>query len=712
MSTITRVTIPGRAAGTRPDELDGGRGLVHGRAAVRNQGWGGNHRGPDRLPCGRHRGGASASGQHGGRDVIHGTPDPSHGEHLLAITTRMATSSSCTQSVWHGTGYTRSRHVPRWRWKAGTRWSDERSIWKDIVMDTAAVQANIGVVGLAVMGATWPATWPAARATRWRSTTARRSARDTLIAEHPEAGFVASKSIEDFVASLATAAHRDHHGAGRRGHRRRHRRSSPSGSSRATSSSTAATPTSTTRSAASKRPAAQRPRLRRHRASPAARRARCNGPSIMPGGSAEAYETLGPILASIAAVAEGEPCVTHVGTDGAGHFVKMIHNGIEYADMQLIAEAYDLLRRVGGPRAAEIADVFEAWNKGDLESYLIEITAEVLRQVDAETGRPLVDVIVDEAGSKGTGVWTVQNARRPRRAGRRASPRRCSPAPCRASPSSARPSGARSRERPAGAGRRRRVRGRRARRAVRLEGRRLRAGLRRDHRRSRRSTAGTSTRARSPRSGAAAASSGPSSSTASSTRTANDPDLATLLQDALLRRRRSPTARPRGAASSSTAVLSGVPVPGFALGAQLLRLAGVRAPAGRADPGPARLLRCAHLPAHRRARACSTRSGRATGPRSMGGQFALDGHAVQSARPRPRRHCPCRTNRTSQQRRLSECDMIMKGGITSGVVYPWRPCICRSVPVPQPRRRIRWSHCGSDRRCGRARSRVPAGSTG
>jgi 6-phosphogluconate dehydrogenase len=134
------------------------------------------------------------------------------------------------------------------------------------------------------------------------------------------------------------------------------------------------------------------------------------GPSIMPGGSAEAWETLGPILRSIAAVVDGEPCVTHVGTDGAGHFVKMIHNGIEYADMQLIGEAYDLIRRGTGKSPAEIAEIFAEWNKGELESYLIEITAEVLRQVDAETGKPLVDVIVDQAGSKGTGVWTVQTS--------------------------------------------------------------------------------------------------------------------------------------------------------------------------------------------------------------------------------------------------------------------------------------------------------------
>jgi len=135
-----------------------------------------------------------------------------------------------------------------------------------------------------------------------------------------------------------------------------------------------------------------------------------HGPSIMPGGSPEAWQTLKPILQSIAAIAEGEPCVTHVGTDGAGHFVKMIHNGIEYADMQLIAEAYDLLRRGTAKSPAEIADVFADWNGGELESYLIEITADVLRHVDAATGAPLVDMVLDQAGSKGTGVWTVQSA--------------------------------------------------------------------------------------------------------------------------------------------------------------------------------------------------------------------------------------------------------------------------------------------------------------
>ncbi|MFT4126899.1 MAG: NADP-dependent phosphogluconate dehydrogenase [Gordonia sp. (in: high G+C Gram-positive bacteria)] len=135
-----------------------------------------------------------------------------------------------------------------------------------------------------------------------------------------------------------------------------------------------------------------------------------NGPAIMPGGPAESYVSLGPMLESIAAQVDGVPCCTHVGPDGSGHFVKMVHNGIEYADMQLIGEAYDLLRRVLGLPVAEIGAVFAGWNSGDLASYLVEITAEVLAQVDAETGKPLVDVIVDEAGQKGTGRWTVKSA--------------------------------------------------------------------------------------------------------------------------------------------------------------------------------------------------------------------------------------------------------------------------------------------------------------
>ena len=135
-----------------------------------------------------------------------------------------------------------------------------------------------------------------------------------------------------------------------------------------------------------------------------------NGPAIMPGGPEKTWEALGPLLESIAANVDGVPCVTHIGPDGAGHFVKMVHNGIEYADMQVIGEAYQLLRYGAGMTPAEIADVFRTWNAGDLDSYLIGITAEVLAQVDAETGKPLIDLIVDSAGQKGTGRWTVKAA--------------------------------------------------------------------------------------------------------------------------------------------------------------------------------------------------------------------------------------------------------------------------------------------------------------
>ncbi|OUS90171.1 NADP-dependent phosphogluconate dehydrogenase [Rhodococcus sp. NCIMB 12038] len=135
-----------------------------------------------------------------------------------------------------------------------------------------------------------------------------------------------------------------------------------------------------------------------------------NGPSIMPGGPKESYQALGPLLESIAAQVDGTPCCTHIGPDGSGHFVKMVHNGIEYADMQLIGEAYNLFRDALGYDADQVADVFTEWNAGDLESYLVEITAEVLRQKDAKTGKALVDVIVDAAEQKGTGRWTVKSA--------------------------------------------------------------------------------------------------------------------------------------------------------------------------------------------------------------------------------------------------------------------------------------------------------------
>jgi 6-phosphogluconate dehydrogenase len=135
-----------------------------------------------------------------------------------------------------------------------------------------------------------------------------------------------------------------------------------------------------------------------------------DGPSIMPGGSAESWQRIGPMLQTIAAQVQGEPCCVHVGPDGAGHFVKMVHNGIEYADMQLIAEAYDLLRHVAGMSPDQIAQVMQSWNSGDLESYLIEITAEVLDHVDGATGKPFVDIVLDQAEQKGTGRWTVQSA--------------------------------------------------------------------------------------------------------------------------------------------------------------------------------------------------------------------------------------------------------------------------------------------------------------
>ena len=274
--------------------------------------------------------------------------------------------------------------------------------------ETGAAQANIGVVGLAVMGSNLARNL-ASRAGNTVAVYNRSPERTRLLTgEHPEANFVASETIEEFAASLQkprTAIIMVQAGTG-------------------------------TDAVISQLTALFEPgdiivdggnadfqdTIRREKDVRATgvnfvgagisggEEGALKGPSIMPGGSAEAYETLGPILESIAAVVDGVPCVTHVGTDGAGHFVKMIHNGIEYADMQLIAEAYDLLRKVGGHSPAAIADVFTDWNDGDLESYLIEITAEVLRQVDAKTGLPFVDIVLDEAGSKGTGVWTVQNA--------------------------------------------------------------------------------------------------------------------------------------------------------------------------------------------------------------------------------------------------------------------------------------------------------------
>jgi len=276
------------------------------------------------------------------------------------------------------------------------------------VPENTTATANIGVVGLAVMGSNLARNLASREGNTVAVYNRTYSRTQELTSAHPEAGFVDSEGIDDFVASLTkprTAIIMVQAGKGTDavidqlverfepgdiivdgGNANfldtieREKRVSPTGIH------FVGTGISGGEEGALK------------------------GPSIMPGGSNESWETLGPIFESIAAVAEGEPCVTHVGTDGAGHFVKMIHNGIEYADMQLIAEAYDLLRTVGGHEPAAIADVFTEWNKGYLESYLIEITAEVLRQVDAETGKPFVDIVLDQAGSKGTGVWTVQNA--------------------------------------------------------------------------------------------------------------------------------------------------------------------------------------------------------------------------------------------------------------------------------------------------------------
>lgn len=134
------------------------------------------------------------------------------------------------------------------------------------------------------------------------------------------------------------------------------------------------------------------------------------GPAIMPGGQKDAYELVEPILTAISAKVNGDPCSTYIGEDGAGHYVKMVHNGIEYGDMQLIGEAYQLLKDVLGLTTEELHEIFSEWNRGELNSYLIEITADIFAKADPDTGKPMVDVILDSAGQKGTGKWTSQNA--------------------------------------------------------------------------------------------------------------------------------------------------------------------------------------------------------------------------------------------------------------------------------------------------------------
>ncbi len=135
-----------------------------------------------------------------------------------------------------------------------------------------------------------------------------------------------------------------------------------------------------------------------------------HGPSIMPGGQEDAYKLVEPMLTAISAKVDGEPCCTYIGTDGAGHYVKMVHNGIEYGDMQLISEAYFLLKNILGLSEKELHNVFSEWNKGELDSFLIDITQDIFTKYDEETGKPMVDVILDTAGQKGTGKWTSQSA--------------------------------------------------------------------------------------------------------------------------------------------------------------------------------------------------------------------------------------------------------------------------------------------------------------
>lgn len=135
-----------------------------------------------------------------------------------------------------------------------------------------------------------------------------------------------------------------------------------------------------------------------------------NGPAIMPGGQKDAYELVEPILTAISAKVNGDPCSTYIGEDGAGHYVKMVHNGIEYGDMQLIGEAYHLLKDVLNLTTSELHEIFTEWNNGELDSYLMEITADIFSKIDPDTGKPMVDVILDSAGQKGTGKWTSQSA--------------------------------------------------------------------------------------------------------------------------------------------------------------------------------------------------------------------------------------------------------------------------------------------------------------
>ncbi len=374
------------------------------------------------------------------------------------------------------------------------------------------------------------------------------------------------------------------------------------------------------------------------------------GPSIMPGGDPAAYAEVEEIFTSIAAVVDDTPCCVHVGPGGAGHYVKMVHNGIEYADIQLIAEAYDLLTHVAGLDAPAIAKIFEEWNTGDLDSFLIEITAKVLAKTDEKTGGPLVDVIVDQAEQKGTGTWTAVDALglgRPAHGHHRGGLR-------------ARPVGAarRAEEGVDDAGRPRSGPGRGPRRpdrghppgALREQGRRLRAGLRADARR----VGGQRLEPRPRRDGDDLA------RRLHHPRAVPQPDPRRLRR---ARRRREPAdgavlhrgrreRAGRVAAGGDGGDRAGRGDPGVLLEPVVLRRLPARARAGEPDPGPARLLRCAHLPAHRTKRATSTPGGARTAPRCRRARRACRGRCGGGkARWRRTRRSPGRDRRSRTRRR-------------------------------------------------------------
>ena len=395
------------------------------------------------------------------------------------------------------------------------------------------------------------------------------------------------------------------HGQGRRRHRRGDRRAGPAarGAGDIIVDGGNAHFADTRRREAALRE--HRPALRRHRRLRRRGGRAATGPASCPAARPSPTPPLGPMLENIAAQVDGVPCCTHVGPDGAGHFVKMVHNGIEYADMQLIAEAYDLLRQGLGATPAEIAEIFAEWNAGDLESFLIEITAEVLAHVDAETGQPFVDVVARPGRAEGHRPLDRAERPRPRRPGHRHRRGRPSPAPL-----SGYVAAARGRRRGA-SGQRRHVGGHAtATRSSRTSARPCTpprsSRTRRASTRSPPASAGVRLEHRPRRhghaSGAAAASSAPGSSTGSARPTSAEPDLPTAARRPVLRRGRRRRRRRPGGGSWPRPRWPACPTPAFSSSLGYYDGLRARAPARRAHPGPARLLRRAHLPARRRAR--------------------------------------------------------------------------------------------------------------